>query len=93
MDIELTLEASKGAAHLGPYAEPEAQMELSIASPSLIIISHTEVADSLRGQGVGRKLLEKVVAHARENGIKIMPLCPYAKSVFDKDPSLRDVLK
>ncbi|HXV07404.1 MAG TPA: N-acetyltransferase [Burkholderiales bacterium] len=29
---------------------------------------------------------------ARANGRKLMPLCPFAKSVFDKTPEYRDVL-
>ena len=57
------------------------------------IIEHTDVDDSLRGQGVGNKLLERVVAFAREKNVKIIPLCPFAKSVFDKDSSIHDVLK
>ena len=31
------------------------------------------------------------VAWARETGTKLMPLCPYARSVFEKDASLADV--
>ncbi|OAV45178.1 GNAT family N-acetyltransferase [Lewinella sp. 4G2] len=93
MEVTLTIEDTKGTAHVGPLSDPTAHMEFSIAGPQLIIISHTEVGESLRGQGVGRQLLDKVVEHARANGIKIMPLCPYAKSVFDKDPSIGDVLK
>lgn len=93
MLVEFTIEDTKGTAYVGPYTKPLAHMEFSIAGPSLIIISHTEVGESLRGQGVGRQLLDKVVEHARANGIKILPLCPYAKSVFDKDSSLADVLK
>jgi len=93
MEVEFTIENTKGTAYIGPYAAPLAHMEFSIAGPSLIIISHTEVGESLRGQGVGRQLLSKVVEHARANDIKILPLCPYAKSVFDKEPLLADVLK
>ena len=93
MQVDLTIEETKGTAYIGPYANPEAHMEFSVAGPHLIIISHTEVGESLRGQGVGRQLLDKVVAHARAGDIKILPLCPYAKSVFDKDPTLADVLR
>ena len=93
MNVQLHLEDSKGSAYTGELSNPSAQMEFSIAGPHLIIISHTEVNESLRGQGVGRQLLQKVVEHARANEIKIMPLCPYAKSVFDKDASIGDVLK
>lgn len=68
-------------------------MTYSIASPNLIIIDHTDVGVSLKGQGVGKKLLLKIVEKARDQNIKIMPLCPFAKSVFDKEESLQDVLK
>ena len=58
----------------------------------MIIIDHTEVGQSLKGKGIGLQLVKAVVAHARESKIKILPLCPFAKSVFDKKEELRDVL-
>jgi predicted GNAT family acetyltransferase len=33
------------------------------------------------------------VAFAREKNLKVIPLCPFAKAQFDKDASLRDVLR
>ena len=63
------------------------------SNPHTIIANHTWVDDSLRGQGVARQLLDVLVEFAREKNIKIIPLCPFAKSQFDKDPSIRDVLK
>lgn len=57
-----------------------------------IIIDHTEVDESLRGQGVGYDMVKLAVEMAREKGIKILPLCPFAKSVFDKKPEYADVL-
>jgi predicted GNAT family acetyltransferase len=57
-----------------------------------MIIDHTEVTDSLRGQGIVRKLTLVAVEWARASGVKIIPLCPFAKAVFDRDPDLRDVL-
>ncbi|WP_392388795.1 GNAT family N-acetyltransferase [Flavobacterium piscinae] len=32
------------------------------------------------------------VEMAREKNLKIIPLCPFAKSVFDKTEDFRDVL-
>jgi predicted GNAT family acetyltransferase len=85
---------SKGAFFI---ARPEggylAEMTYSRANPTLIIIDHTEVDPSLAGQGVGRKLLDALVVWARETKTKIVPLCPYAKAQFDKDASIRDVLR
>lgn len=94
-DIAIQLEetGNKGRAYAGPAAHPLAEMTYSKAGVSLIIIDHTEVGESLRGQGVGRRLLDAIVAMVREKGLKILPLCPYAKSEFVKDPSLRDVLR
>jgi predicted GNAT family acetyltransferase len=37
--------------------------------------------------------LDELIAFVRERQVKVIPLCPFAKSVFDKDPSIRDVLK
>jgi predicted GNAT family acetyltransferase len=57
-----------------------------------IIIEHTIVSDQLRGQSVGRKLLEKVVELAREKNKKIIPICPYAKSALSKSDQYLDLL-
>ena len=57
-----------------------------------MILDHTEVDINYRGKGIGNKILNKIVEYVRENDIKIIPLCPFAKSVFDKDKSIGDVL-
>lgn len=69
-----------------------AEMTFSRASPTLIIIDHTSVPDALRGRGVGQALVERAVADARREGFRIIPLCPFAKSQFDRRPEWRDVL-
>lgn len=68
------------------------EMTYSKAGTDKIIIDHTEVDQNQKGKGIGKILLFKVVDFARENNIKIIPLCPFAKSVFDKDIDIRDVL-
>ena len=59
---------------------------------SKIIIDHTDVSDALRGTGSGKRLVLAAVEWARAEKRTILPLCPFAKSVFDKTPELRDVL-
>ena len=68
-----------------------AEMTYTVAG-SRVIIDHTTVDDSLRGQGIGAKLVRGAVDWARSDNVKLMPLCPYAKSVFDKTPDYSDVL-
>ena len=93
MNIQLEETKTKGAVFYEENNSRLAEMTYSIAAPDLIIIDHTDVDDSLRGRGVGKMLLLKIIDHTRANGIKIIPLCPFAKSVFNKDESLRDALK
>ena len=69
------------------------EMAYTWAGEGMFIIDHTEVSEDYRGQGIGRQLLDKVVEFAREKNLKIISLYPYAKSVFDKDPSIADVLR
>ena len=59
---------------------------------SRVILDHTDVSDALRGTGSGKKLVIAAAQWARESNVKLMPLCPFAKSVFDKTPDIRDVL-
>jgi len=62
------------------------------AGPGKLIIDHTEVEPSFSGKGVGKSLVESAVEFAREKNVKILPLCTFAKSVFDKTPDFADVL-
>ena len=67
------------------------EMTYTVAG-SRVIIDHTQVDDSLRGKGVGAKLVRAAVDWARKENARLLPLCPYAKSVFDKTPDYADVL-
>jgi predicted GNAT family acetyltransferase len=55
------------------------------------IINYTEVADQYRGQGIGKKMVEKAVEYARENHCTIFPQCSYVRTVFDRNPGFNDV--
>jgi predicted GNAT family acetyltransferase len=68
-----------------------AEMTYTVAG-TRVIIDHTQVDDSLRGQGAGGKLVRAAVDWARAENVRLLPLCPYAKSVFDKTPEYSDVL-
>jgi uncharacterized protein len=60
------------------------------AGEDKFIIEHT--LGSPEFKGVGMKLLDKAVAYARENNKKIIPLCPFAKKMFERKEEIRDVL-
>ena len=93
MHIERIEHGSKGAFIIKENNQRLAEMTYSRAGDNLIIIDHTDVSDALRGKGAGKELVTAAVIYAREHKIKILPLCPFAKSVFDKTPEFSDVLK
>lgn len=68
-----------------------AEITYTTPNDSLIIIDHTFVDDALRGQHIGEQLVASVVGLARQQSRKIIPLCPFAKSEFEKKTSYVDV--
>jgi len=69
-----------------------AEMVYTMPLPNKMIIEHTEVSDELKGKKVGNQLVHTAVEYARTNGIKIIPLCTFASSVFKRKPEYADVL-
>jgi uncharacterized protein len=69
-----------------------AQMYTSMRDSSNMIIEHTEVSDALKGKGAGKQLVSAGVDYARKNNLKIIPLCPFARKVFEKVKEYQDVL-
>ena len=61
-------------------------MTYSVAGDDIVIIDHTEVDLSLRGTGAGQALVAAAVAWARDSSRRILPLCPFARSVFERTP-------
>ena len=90
---EITRESNghKGAFVIDRDGVRLATMTYSMAGDELLIIDHTDVSDALRGTGAGKALVTAAVEWARSAHKGIMPLCPFARSVFDKTPEFSDV--
>jgi len=69
----------------------DAELTYSIASPSLIVADHTGVPDAARGTGVGARLVARLVADARAEGVKIVPLCPFVNAQRARHPEWAEV--
>jgi predicted GNAT family acetyltransferase len=91
MNIQHKDDNKKGLFYIEENGKTLAEMTYVWAG-NKIIIDHTEVGEELKGKGAGKQLVEKAVEFAREKKIKIMPLCPFAKAVFDKTEKYKDVL-
>jgi predicted GNAT family acetyltransferase len=85
-------DGSKGMFFVEADGNILAEMTYTKPSEQKMIIDHTEVSDELRGKNVGAQLVHTAVDFARTHNIKIIPLCPFASSVFKKKPEYADVL-
>ncbi|MFA6950395.1 MAG: GNAT family N-acetyltransferase [Lentimicrobiaceae bacterium] len=68
------------------------RMTYSWAGKNKFIIDHTDVNPDFKGKNIGKQLVMASVHYARDAKVKIIPLCPFAKSVFDKTKDIKDVL-
>lgn len=57
-----------------------AEITFAVTEEGVCTIDHTEVDDSLRGQGIAAKLVEAAVEEIKAQGKKVDATCSYAKS-------------
>lgn len=65
-----------GEAHIS-YTEREA---------GTLDLRHTEVPPAHRGDGVASELVEQVLTHVREEGLRIVPSCPFVAAYIRDHP-------
>ncbi|MBO6508874.1 MAG: N-acetyltransferase [Roseibium sp.] len=92
--IALEQEGAKGRyiARIEGISEP-AELTFSIVNDHMIIADHTGVPDAMRGLGVGKALVERLVEDSRRKEVRIVPLCPYVKAQSLKHPEWSDVIQ
>ncbi len=90
MNIHHEESETKGAFYIEVNQERVAEITYSKAGTSKIIIDHTGVSDEHRNEGLGKKLVFHVAEFAKQNNLIILPLCPFAKSVFKRYPELKN---
>ncbi|MBU1094619.1 MAG: N-acetyltransferase [Firmicutes bacterium] len=61
-------------------------------SEGVVVVDHTYVDPSLRGQGIASQLMHEVYNHAKHLGYKVVATCPYAVVWFKKHKDLNDII-
>ena len=87
-------EDSSGGRYEARVAGREGVGELTYTrgSGGRLVANHTGVDDSLRGTGVGKALVERLVADARGEQLKVVPLCSFVKALFQRHREWSDVM-
>jgi predicted GNAT family acetyltransferase len=58
----------------------------------VLTILHTEVPKALEGRGIGSALIRGVLDTARRQELKVIAVCPFAKSYIERHPEYADLL-
>jgi uncharacterized protein len=92
MEIQQENNADEGIFFIEQDGKRVAELVYAWRDKNTMIIEHTGVDDVLKGKGAGKELVKKAVEFAREKGIKIIPICSFARSIFAKMKEYEDVL-
>jgi uncharacterized protein len=92
MNIQHQDDGKNGLFFIAENGKTLAEMAYKWSGPHQFTILHTEVDESLEGQGIGKQLVQKGVEFAREKGSKIVPRCTFANAVIHRTPAFQDVL-
>lgn len=92
MKIEQNDEGKKGFFQALEDEKQAGKMTYTWAGQSKFIIDHTEVDPDFKGNGVGKKMVKAAVGFAKENKLKIIPLCPFTKKIIEKNKEFQEVL-
>lgn len=57
-----------------------------------ITLTHTEIAERFGGQGLGSTLVEAALTAAREQGLRVLPVCPFVRSWIARHPDFASLV-
>ena len=92
MKIQRSEDGNQGNFYIEENEKQLALLTYKKSGDGVITIDHTEVDSNFRGKNIGEDLVAEAVKFARENNLKIVPTCPFAKKVIDDKPEFQDVL-
>ena len=91
MEIELEEHGQHGRYVIRNEGHADSELTFVRTGEATVVADHTYVPDTLRGKGIAKLLVDRLIADAREKGFKVIPACSYVRVVFDRDASLADI--
>ncbi|MDT0576733.1 GNAT family N-acetyltransferase [Croceicoccus sp. F390] len=92
VEISHETEAQGGSyiAHVSG-ADAMGRMTYKIKGDQIRVVEHTLVPPQIGGRGVAARLVDAIVADAKEQGFRIDPQCSYVEAAFRKHPEWADI--
>ena len=91
MPAENIKEDSEQKKYFVSIGDKEAKIEY-IKSSDKIYLTHTEVADTLTGKGIGSKLIKGVLQKIKEENLTLIPLCPFVAMYIKNHPEWKELV-
>lgn len=91
MDIVVRDEPDEGAYVVELDGERAGKAEYRTRD-GIRVFRHTEVDDRFSGAGVGTKLVRYALDDVRDNGGKVVPLCPFFAAYIKRHPEYEDIV-
>ncbi|WP_207100475.1 GNAT family N-acetyltransferase [Paracoccus shandongensis] len=94
---DLTITREETDARHGRYVarlagvDAEAELTFTRRGDGRVSADHTGAPEALRGTGAAGALVKAMVADARKEGFRIVPLCSYVAAQLAKHPDWADV--
>lgn len=80
MEIQHELKENAGEFFIaGQSEERVAKLDYILFGSGRLVIQHTEVGKELQGKGAASQLVDTAAEYARNKGMRIVPICPFAK--------------
>lgn len=90
-DIEQKENDGKGMFYVEKDGDIIAELTYTINDNQIMTLDHTETDPSMTGEGLASGLVKHSVEYARENNLKIDPLCEYAAKQFERHEEYQDI--
>lgn len=58
-----------------------------------LVLTRTEVPPEAEGGGVGSALAQATLEHARAEGLRVVPRCPFMASYIERHPEYQDLVE
>lgn len=87
----VTIEHIPGSAFHARVAGDRGVLEYHLSGERMEI-RHTFVPAALRGRGIAGQLVRAALDHARAEGLRVVPSCPYAAEWIERHPDYADLV-
>ena len=90
MDLAIEHQAARG--RFRTLVDGEACVVDYRLEGGVMVINHTEVPRRLEGRGIAAALTQSALDHAQAQGLKVNPLCSYARTYMRRHPQTQALL-